>query len=76
MNGTMETVFVGVAIKCYLFNYILIFENKSSKAEQKRTVARYKTCYTNSTEGIVHGSIWKNQQPTVFLHDAKMINIG
>ena len=25
-----------------------------------------------ATEGTIHGSIWKNQQPvTVFLHDAK-----
>ena len=31
----------------------------------------FKSC-TNSTEGSIHGSIWKNQQsPTVFLHDAK-----
>ena len=35
-------------------------------------VARYQTCYTNLTEGSIHESIWKNQQPpTVFLHDAK-----
>ena len=35
-------------------------------------VAYYQTYYTNSTEGSIHESIWKNQQPpTVFLHDAK-----
>ena len=55
---------------------MLIFENRSSEAEQKTTVACYQTCYTNSTEGTVHGTtcIWKNQQPltcTVFLHDGK-----
>ena len=39
-----------------------------SKAEQMTMVVRYKTCYTNSTEGTVNGSIWKNQQPpTVIL---------
>ena len=38
-------------------------------------VARYQTCYTNSTEGSIHESIWKNQQPfTVLLQDAK--NLG
>ena len=43
-----------------------------SKAEQKTTVVRYQTCYTNSTESSMHGSIWKNHQPpTVFLHSAK-----
>ena len=32
-------------------------------------VAHYQTCYT---DGTIHGSIWKKQQPpTVFLHDAK-----
>ena len=36
------------------------------------TVVRYQTCYTNSTEGTICGSIWKHQQPaTAFLHDAK-----
>ena len=36
------------------------------------TVSCYQTCYTNSTEGSIHESIWKNQQPpTVFLQDAK-----
>ena len=30
------------------------------------------TCYTNSTEGSIHESIWKTQQsPTVFLYDSK-----
>ena len=54
-----------------LISIKLIFESISSKAEQKTTVARYQTYYTNSTEGSIHGSIWKNQQPpTVFLHDA------
>ena len=46
------------------------YANMSSNAEQKMMVACYQTCYTNSTEGTIHGSIWKNQQlPTVFLHD-------
>ena len=55
-----------------LISIKLIFESISSKAEQKTTVARYQTYYTNSTEGGIHESIWKNQQPpTVFLHDAK-----
>ena len=36
------------------------------------TVARYQTCYTNSTKGRIHESIWKNQQPpTVFLQVVK-----
>ena len=49
-----------------------IFENISSKAEQKTTVAHYQTWYTNSTKGSIHESIWKNQQlHTVFLQDAK-----
>ena len=49
-----------------------IFENISSKVEQKTMVACYQTWYTNSTKGSIHESIWKNQQPpTVFLHDAK-----
>ena len=48
----------------------LIFENISLKVEQKTTVACYQTCYTNSTEGTVHWSIWKNQQPPGLL-DAK-----
>ena len=53
----------------------LIFENISLKAEQKTTVACYQTCYTNSTEGSIHGSFWKNQQsPKVFLHNAKNDN--
>ena len=51
---------------------MLKIENISSKAKQKTTIARYQICYTNSTEGTIHWSIWKNQQPpTVFLHDAK-----
>ena len=55
-----------------LISIKLIPENISSKAAQKTTVARYQTCYTNSTEGSIHESIWKNQQsPTVFLHDSK-----
>ena len=55
-----------------LISIKLIFENISSTAEQKTTVACYQTCYNNSTEGSIHGSIRKNQQPpTVFLHDAK-----
>ena len=33
---------------------VLIFENISSKAEQKTMVACYQTCYTNSTKGTVH----------------------
>ena len=50
----------------------LIFQNISSKVEQKTMVACYQTCYTNSTESTIHKSIWKNQQPpTVVLHDAK-----
>ena len=54
-----------------------IFENISLKAEQKTTVARYQTWYTNSTKGSIHESIWKNQQPpTVFLQDAKNHNSG
>ena len=49
-----------------------IFENISSKADQKTTVACYQTCYANWTKGSIHESIWKNQHsPTVFLHDAK-----
>ena len=34
--------------------------NISSKTEQKTMVARYQTCYTNSNEGSIHESIWKN----------------
>ena len=35
-------------------------------------VVRFQTFYTSSTEGTIHGSIWKNQQSTtVFLRDAK-----
>ena len=50
-----------------LISIILIIENISSKSEQKTTVARYQTHCTNSTEGSIHGSIWKNLQPlTVF----------
>ena len=45
---------------CYQLPLISIkpmFENISSKAEQKTTVARYQTCYTNSTQRSVHESI-------------------
>jgi len=48
-----------------------------SKAEQKMTVVRYQSCYTNSTEGTICGSIWKHQQPaTAFLHDPKNQDSG
>ena len=51
---------------------MLIFENTSSKPEQKTMVVHYQTCYANSTEGTICGSISKNQQPvTAFLHNAK-----
>ena len=64
--------YVGMAISLPLIPIKLIFENILSKAEQKTTVARYQTCYMNSTEGTVHWSIWKNlQPPIVFLDDAK-----
>ena len=57
-----------------LISIMLIFETILAKAEQKM-VARYQTCCTNSTEGIIHESICKNQQSTtVFLHEAK--NLG
>ena len=60
-----------------LISITLIFENILSKEEQKITFAHYQTCYANSTEGTVHGSIRKNQlSPTIFLHDPKMVNIG
>ena len=40
------------------------------EAEEKMmTCARYQTCCTNSTEGAILRSIWKN--PTVFLHDVR-----
>ena len=26
-------------------------------------VVRFQTCYTNSTESTIRGSIWKNQEP-------------
>ena len=68
----MKTVFVGVSNQLALISIKLIFENISLKAEQKTMVARYQTCYTNSTEGSINKSIWKNQQsPTVFLYDFK-----
>ena len=36
------------------------------------TFVCYEACYTTSTEGTIHGIIWKNQQSqSVFLHDAK-----
>ena len=55
-----------------LISIKLTFKNTSSKAEQKTMVACYQTCYTNSTEGSINKSIWKNQQsPTVFLYDFK-----
>ena len=35
----------------------------------------HQTCYARSTEGTVHGIIWKNQQsPSVFVHDANYHN--
>ena len=72
----METV-CGRGYQLALISIKLIFENISSKAEQKTTVARYQTCYTNSTEGSIDESISKNQQsPTVFLHDAKNQDSG
>ena len=54
-----------------------IFENISSRAEQKTTVARYQTCYTNSTQGSIHESIWKTY--SLLKYSCKMpkiINIG
>ena len=42
----METIFVGVA------SVKPIFENILSKSKQKSTVARYQTCYTNSTDSV------------------------
>ena len=51
-----------------------MFENILSKVEQTTMVARYKTCYTNLTEGTINGSIWKNQQPpTLILQHSCMV---
>ena len=62
----------GRAYQLPLISIKPIFENISSKAEQKTTVARYQTSYTNSTEGTIHESIWKNQKPlTALLQDAR-----
>ena len=68
--GTMETVFVDVAINYHYYQlskYLRIYRQRRSRRQQLLP-----TCYTNSAEGSIHGSIWKNQQlPTVFLQDAK-----
>ena len=50
---TMETI-CGCGYELPLISFKLIFENSSSKAEQKTAVAHYQTFYTNSTEVTVH----------------------
>ena len=55
-----------------LISIKLIFENISSKAEQKTMVARYQTCYTNSTEGIVYMEVsGRTSSLLQLVHDAK-----
>ena len=54
---------------------MLLFETILSNVEQKLMFGHHQTCYARSTEGTVHGIIWKNQQsPSVFLHDANYHN--